>query len=68
MFAISLQTQILRYHLQCSITEKQISRERKRAFKFKFGQIYRIYDAECQGHFFCSEKTLQSALNVISSK
>ena len=35
MFAVSLQPQIFRYHLQCSITQKQTSRERKSDLKFE---------------------------------
>ena len=35
MFVVSLQPQIMRFHLQCDITEKQISRERKSDIKFE---------------------------------
>ena len=38
-FAVSLQPQILRYHLQGYFTEKQISRERKSDLKFEIWPI-----------------------------
>ena len=57
MFSESLQPQILRYHLQCYITEKpNFKRKKKRLEVWNLVKYTELYDAKWQGHFIVLKK------------